>query len=510
MDESSGNRLIRDRYEAIEVLGRGGQGEVWKALDRQHSRVVALKMRPFADGEHRDLVLAEARILLSLRPHPSLPLVREDFFWDDGYVLVMDWVDGTDLGGLLLETGDPGLPVSSVMAWLSQAAAGIDHLHSQGVVHGDVKPANLVLTPEGRVVLVDFGLSRAPDDRGAPLTGSPGYVAPESSSGDLSSAADVYGLAATAVALLTGAPPPGGRPEWEGVPNAAAIERALRRGLAVDPAHRPRSASQLVERLQAHLFLDLPAGVVTFLLTDIEGSTARWESDPDAMADLLAVHDDLVAEAVESGGGRLLKTRGEGDSTFSVFTRASDAVAAALSAQCSVRDGTGLSVRMAIHTGEAETRDGDYFGRTVNRAARLRSIADGGQVVLSSAAADLVVDALPEGAGLIDLGFHELRDLARGEQVFVLAHPALERVDSMPTPAQTTPPAPPVAASSTSSRAARKSAGHLADRRGVTRGSRHCAVPSGIPGRAGERAKFELHRAAHRVEQSSRRVEIGP
>ena len=154
MDQSSGNRLIRDRYEAIDVLGRGGQGEVWKALDHQHGRVVALKMRPVADGEHRDRILAEARILLSLRPHPSLPLVREDFFWDDGYVLVMDWVEGTDLGALLLETGDPGLPVSSVLAWLNQAAGGIDHLHAQGVVHGDVKPANLVLTPEGRVVLV--------------------------------------------------------------------------------------------------------------------------------------------------------------------------------------------------------------------------------------------------------------------------------------------------------------------------------------------------------------------
>lgn len=432
MDQSSGNKLIRDRYEAIDLLGRGGQGEVWKALDRQHGRAVALKMRPVAEGEHRERILSEARILLTLRPHPNLPLVREDFFWDDGYVLVMDWVEGTDLGALLLETGDPGLPVSSVLAWLSQAAAGIDHLHSHGVVHGDVKPANLVLTPEGRVVLVDFGISRLDDDDGPLLTGSPGYAAPESSDGVLSSAADVFGLAATAVALLTGALPAGGPPEWDAVPNAAAIERALRRGLASDPVRRPRSASQLIERLQAHLFLDLPTGVVTFLLTDIEGSTARWENDPDAMADLLALHDELVAESIESGGGRLLKTRGEGDSTFSVFTRASDAIAAALAAQRSLREETGLSVRMAIHTGEAETRGGDYFGRTVNRAARLRSIAQGGQILLSSAAADLVVDGLPDGADLIDLGFHELRDLARGEQVFALSHPALEPVESIP------------------------------------------------------------------------------
>ena len=437
-----GAGLIRDRYEALDVLGRGGQGEVWKALDHQHGRVVALKLRPVSDGDHRDRILAEARILLSLRPHPSLPLVREDFFWDDGYVLVMDWVEGTDLGALLLETGDPGLPVSSVLAWLNQAAAGIDHLHGQGIVHGDVKPANLVLTPEGRVVLVDFGISRRPDDQGLLSIGSPGYAAPEASSGEVAGAADVYGLAATAVALLTGAPPTGGRPEWDGVPNAAAIERALRRGLAVDPTRRPRSATELVERLQAHLFLDLPTGVVTFLLTDIEGSTARWEDDPDEMADLIAVHDGLVAEAVEMASGRLLKTRGEGDSTFSVFTRASDAVTAALNAQRTLRDATGLSVRMAIHTGEAETRDGDYFGRTVNRASRLRAIAHGGQVLLSSAAADLVVDALPEDCGLVDLGFQELRDLSRGEQVFALSHRDLERFDA-PVPAS---PVTPIAA----------------------------------------------------------------
>ena len=152
--------LIRERYEPVGVLGRGGQGEVVRAIDRQHDREVALKIRPVFDESERQALLAEARILLSLRPHPNVPLVREDFFWSDRYVLAMDFVEGTDLRQVLDESGDPGLPLRTVVAWLDQAAEAIGHLHAQGVVHGDVKPANLVLTPDGRIVLVDFGIAR--------------------------------------------------------------------------------------------------------------------------------------------------------------------------------------------------------------------------------------------------------------------------------------------------------------------------------------------------------------
>ena len=442
MDQGSDADLVRDRYEPVAVLGRGGQGDVLKALDHQHGRWVALKIRPAPDPEQRQALLTEARILLTLRPHPNLPLVREDFFWQDRYVLVMDWVDGVDLAQLVTDTGDPGLPVTSVVAYMAQVADALGHLHAQGVVHGDVKPANLVLTPDGRVVLVDFGVSQRPGDGTLTSLGSPGYAAPELGAGQhLTSAADVYSLAATAVALLTGAPPTEGRPDWEGVPNSGAIERALRRGLATDPARRPRSTGELVERLRAHLSLDLPTGVVTFLLTDIEGSTLLWEDDADVMADLLARHDAIIADAVESNGGRLLKTRGEGDATFSVFARASDAVVAAVAAQRELVRRIGLAVRMALHAGEAQVRDGDYYGRTVNRAARLRAVAHGGQILLSSAAADLVVDGLGEDMSLADLGDQALRDLARPEHVYALEHPDLGEDRTLrPAPSRASPP----------------------------------------------------------------------
>jgi class 3 adenylate cyclase len=197
---------------------------------------------------------------------------------------------------------------------------------------------------------------------------------------------------------------------------------------------------------------DLPGGTVTFLLTDVEGSTKLWEAHPQAMEQALACHDRIVSEAVATHNGKLLKHKGEGDSTFAVFARPSDAAAAALACQRTLTseawsDGIDLRVRMAIHTGEAELRDGDYFGPTVNRTARLRGTAHGGQIVISQATADLVCDRLPEGAVLKDLGAHRLPDLGRPETVFGLIHsdipskfPPLRSLDAFPSnlPAQLT------------------------------------------------------------------------
>nr|WP_209923621.1 BTAD domain-containing putative transcriptional regulator [Mycolicibacterium lutetiense] len=164
---------------------------------------------------------------------------------------------------------------------------------------------------------------------------------------------------------------------------------------------------------------------VTFLLTDIEGSTAAWEEDADAMAVALARHDELVEQVVTSRGGRLIKTRGEGDATFSVFDRPSAAAAAALELQDAILHEpwvlkAPIRIRISLHTGEAEQRDGDYFGRAVNRAARLRSLAAGGQILCSGATAELVVDSLRDDVVLDDLGMRELRNLARPEHVFEL------------------------------------------------------------------------------------------
>ncbi|MGA8533724.1 MAG: adenylate/guanylate cyclase domain-containing protein [Candidatus Tumulicola sp.] len=171
-----------------------------------------------------------------------------------------------------------------------------------------------------------------------------------------------------------------------------------------------------------------PTGTVTFLFSDIEGSTARWEHDREAMEPALARHDALMYAALEARDAYVFKT--VGDEFCAAFATAPDAIAAALDAQRALAAADfaavdGLRVRMALHTGSAAERDGDYFGPTVNRVARLLAIGHGGQVLVSGVTTDLVQGALPGQTSLRDLGEHRLKDLARPEQVYQLLSPDL-------------------------------------------------------------------------------------
>lgn len=172
--------------------------------------------------------------------------------------------------------------------------------------------------------------------------------------------------------------------------------------------------------------MDIPAGTVTFLFTDIEGSTKLWEIRPEAMRLALARHDKLLQQAIKSNNGFVFKTIG--DAFCASFATAADALNAALDAQLALgaelpKDGLSLRVRMALNTGAVEHRDNDYFGQPLTRVARLLSAGHGGQVLLSQATRELTRDSLPARASLQPLGEHRLRDLARPEQVFQLLHP---------------------------------------------------------------------------------------
>jgi predicted ATPase/class 3 adenylate cyclase len=196
----------------------------------------------------------------------------------------------------------------------------------------------------------------------------------------------------------------------------------------------------------------LPVGTITFLFTDIEGSTRLWERQPEAMTRALARHDVLLRGAIEGCGGTVFKT--VGDAFCAAFAYAPDALAAVLGAQRALHAEAwpaeigAIHIRAALHTGAVEHRDGDYFGPPLNRVARLLSAGHGDQTLLSLATQELVRDSLPSTTSLRDLGEHRLKDLFRPERVYQLVardlpseFPPLRTLDVKLTnlPAQPTP-----------------------------------------------------------------------
>lgn len=175
---------------------------------------------------------------------------------------------------------------------------------------------------------------------------------------------------------------------------------------------------------------ELPTGIVTFLLTDVEESTPLWEDDPSAMRRAIARHDEIIAEGVRCDHGMVIKSRGEGDSVFAVFRRARDAVLAACRIQRALHrepwtTPRPLRARIAVHTGEAERRAGDYYGPEVNRCARIRELAHGGQILISAAVYELVRGEELEPLSFKDLGWHRLEGLRQPIHIYQLVHPDL-------------------------------------------------------------------------------------
>ena len=195
--------------------------------------------------------------------------------------------------------------------------------------------------------------------------------------------------------------------------------------------------------------LQLPTGTVTFLFSDIEGSTRLWETQYAAMQQALAHHDAIMRDAIEANNGYLIKTTGDG--AHAVFAVAVDALAACLAAQRALKSRLGgelrIKSRMALHSGTAEQRDGDYYGPALNRAARLMAAGHGGQILVSLATKELVRNRLP-GIALRDMGERRLKDLLQPERIYQVVAPdlpadfaPLKTLDTRPNnlPAQTTP-----------------------------------------------------------------------
>jgi class 3 adenylate cyclase len=208
-------------------------------------------------------------------------------------------------------------------------------------------------------------------------------------------------------------------PTFEIAGGKMAITSSALATVAAERRTRARISHQLARPPES-----LPTGTVTLLLADIEGSTRIWESQPDRMAMALTTMDRVLVEVVSANNGVCPVAQGEGDSFVVAFSQASDGVACALDLQRAAL--SPIRLRIGVHTGEVLLRDrGNYMGPTINRAARLRELAHGGQTLLSGSTSDLVAESLPSQTWLTELGCHALRDLSRPEHVAQLCHPDL-------------------------------------------------------------------------------------
>ncbi len=326
----------------------------------------------------------------------------------------MDWVDGIDLAPVLHTAGRPGLAPSLVLHWLADAAAALTHLHTQDppVVHGDVKPANLILGTGRPRRRWSTSASRRRRRRRAGDGERAGTPRPSSARARRPVArATCTRSRATAFALLTGAPPTGVRPAWEGIdPSLAAeLEDAIRVGLATDPARRPDDARRARRATARGMDLDAADGRADVLPHRHRrcGRVVERSSRGDGRT-TVAVYDELVATTVEHHGGRFLTAMGRLDG-LGVRHRPADAVEAACRlthqlAEVPRPNGFRRRAAIGLHTGEAHGRDGDYSGPALHGAARVRDLAAAGEVLVSESTADVVRTHLPEAMALVDVG----------------------------------------------------------------------------------------------------------
>jgi len=276
--------LLQKRYQIVRLIGKGGMGAVYEAIDQRLNVAVALKQTTVGGTQFDAAFKREARLLATLR-HPALPVVSDYFGEDDQHFLVMQLIHGVDLAALLAEHGAP-LASDEVLRWADQVLDALEYLHSQKspIIHRDIKPQNLKLTPEGAIVLLDFGLARgAVVDRSdtEPLQSlygfTPRYAPLEQIRGDgTSPRSDLYALAATLYHLLTNVKPPDALQRASAVLEGQAdplrpahlinphvlpsVSALLHAGLALDPMQRPGSASEM--RVLLHQALaDQPTSV---------------------------------------------------------------------------------------------------------------------------------------------------------------------------------------------------------------------------------------------------------
>lgn len=294
--------IIQSRYQIVRLIGRGGTGAVYEAIDLRLGNRVALKQTAIPAEQTANLLEREARLLARLR-HPALPRVIDHFVDGQHQYLVMEFIDGDDLGAMLLQHNN-SFGVQRVLKWADQLLAALEYLHRQSppILHRDIKPQNLKLTAEDDIVLLDFGLakggavSRAVHRANESIFGYTPHYAPleQINSAGTESRSDLYSLAATLYHLLTGVQPPDALtratallrrlPDPLIAPDAlnaaipVEISRLLMQALALNPDDRPESATVMRAKV-AQILLESGASMDDMRPSPIQ---SRPDSNPES------------------------------------------------------------------------------------------------------------------------------------------------------------------------------------------------------------------------------------
>lgn len=474
--------IIANRFEINNLekdfLGRGGMGVVYRATDTQSGETVAVKTLNAEVLSHEPNILErfrrEGESLRQLN-HPNIVKFITAVESYGQHYLIMEYVDGGSLQDLLAKHGF--LSSQRTVEISLDLADALTRAHHLGIIYRDLKPANVLLAQDGTPRLTDFGIAQLADGsrltQTGVLVGTVNYLSPEALSGEvLDFRTDIWAFGVLLFEMLTGKLPFTGdnltaritATLTQPLPDLAQYNPNIPKPLAdliyrmleKDRQNRIPSMRQVGAELESILMSsqglptsfesrfktpvpssqntkrELPTGTVTFLFTDIEGSTKLAQQYPDSMPAMIARHNEILTQVFESHHGYVFQIIG--DSFAVAFHNVKDALNAAIQAQRNLHDENWnpapIKVRMGIHTGAAllqiDSKDTPYSGyATLALTQRILSAGHGGQILISQAAENLLRGQLPKDAALRDMGEKNLKDIFLPERIYQLNVPDL-------------------------------------------------------------------------------------